>query len=226
MGSSQVARRVVTAAPCRAPPRASWARSRDLSEVVDRTKAAVLAPPVEDLLGRRRPHPVERVELRGRRAVKADRAQGRRRFARAAVGGGGLSGRTLARHDDLLSVCHLRREVDRVDVGPAARPARADNGVLHARAAAQPIDAGVADRARDVHERAGGRRALNPHFPRACPCVGRGRLARGSPLTVEIAKPEKRHQGGRECVGGQLRAGDLRHAPRLGRKPCRRTRRL
>ena len=89
------------------------------------------------------------------------------------------------RHDDLLPVGDLRREVDRVGVAAPGRAARTADRVAHARVAVQAEDARVAHRARDVHERVGRRRALEADVARRA-AAGRGTAAR-APSAPELA---------------------------------------
>ena len=70
------------------------------------------------------------------------------------------AGGARGRHDDLLPVGDLRREVDRVGVAAPGRAARAADRVADARIAVQEEDARVAHRTRDVHERVRRGRAL------------------------------------------------------------------
>ena len=75
--------------------------------------------------------------------------------------------RAAARHDDLLAVGDLRRQVDRVDVRPRARAARAPHGVLDALAVAQPVDARAAHRPGHMDERDRGLPRLEANGPGA-----------------------------------------------------------
>src|SRR5207302_6509518 len=66
---------------------------RNLPQLVDRAKAAVRLPVLDDALGQGRPDPVERLELLGGGRGEADRPRGRtgRASARTRPGGAGAA---------------------------------------------------------------------------------------------------------------------------------------
>ena len=125
----------------------------------------------------------------------------------------------LDRHDDLPSVGDLRREVQRVEVRAAARPAGPPDGVLHARARGHGDEARVADRARDVDDGPSARGPPHPHARRRRPRAARrrpaGRSRRPRPPRSEHddEQPGEGRRG--RAAGGPDRAWSDRRSPRV-----------
>src|SRR4051812_48725015 len=121
----------------------------DLLKLVDRLEAAVLIAVLDDPLCERRPDPVEGLELRLRRARQADPcAGGAWNSARCNACGSSAGGpcsrgsaratyacaRSAARHEDLLPIHQLRREIPRSAIRTPSDPARLLNRRRHSSA--------------------------------------------------------------------------------------------
>ena len=108
-------------------------------------------------------------------AGPAARRGGRRRPGTAA----GRRRRALG-DEHLAAVLELRREVHRGQVGAPARPARAAQRVVDARARGQPVHARPPHGARDVHGHAAAAGALDAH---------RGAVPSGAPPACAPSVP-------------------------------------
>jgi hypothetical protein len=192
------------------------ADARHVREVVDRAKAAVLAPVGHDLLRGRRPDAVQGLQLLERRAPEADR---RRRRPRAA---GSAEGAATAVRDGTTICWPSASRAARLTASRFARrrapPARRTASSTRAPRAASTRPDGRTAPATCTTER-------RPPDENAT-CAGRwqrhggGRRRRGP----QVAHPQQPDDDRQRDVGHQLRARDLGHAPTLGANVSRKTR--
>ena len=182
-----------------------------LAELLDRAEAAVLLAVVEDLLRGRRADARQLVELLERGGVEVQRDA--RLCRRRRPAGGRRRPRDPAGDDDLAAVLDLGGEVDLRQVGPRRGAAGAADRVVDPGAGAHPVDAGLADRARHVHDDATRRRrVVIRDGDRGC--GGRRRLG---PAARHVPAAEHEQGDQRETEGGQLAGRDFGHGTTVWR---------
>ena len=155
--------------------------ARNRVELVQRRECAVLLAVVEDLLGRDRPHPRQRVELLESCDVEVDGPLGRR-------AGAGLPARRLERDDDLEPVRKRRREVHQREIGTASRPARARDGISDPRSVPKAVQPRPVDGSHHMDHELRSLLCLHRQHGR------RGALLARSPCVEQVPSSEQEHE--------------------------------